>query len=243
MKKLIVEVDGELMTVSEIAKRYGLNRDTVLARLRKGLEVTVPVASRNKKLCVVCGAEFLSPPSGKQTCSKSCSAAHRSSSYGSHHMSDSRLYKIWCGMKSRCSSENNGYSGDRYAKRGVTVCDEWRTFLQFRDWALANGYQDDLEIDRIDNRMGYSPTNCRWATRQQQSRNKRKRRSERCTSRFKGVSKAKSKWRATIHADGVTTHLGVFENEVDAAKAYDKAAIELHGDFACLNFGKEVASC
>jgi hypothetical protein len=61
----------------------------------------------------------------------------------------------------------------RYGERGITVCDEWRfNPNSFIDWAILNGYQDDLTIDRINNDLGYYPTNCRWVDMKTQSRNR-----------------------------------------------------------------------
>lgn len=84
-----------------------------------------------------------------------------------------RLYRIFAGMKTRCYNENaTGYKN--YGGRGITICEEWLSdFWSFHDWALAHGYADGLTIDRINNDKGYSPDNCRWATRADQNRNKR----------------------------------------------------------------------
>lgn len=86
-----------------------------------------------------------------------------------------RLYSIWKGMLGRCYSPNDS-SAKNYREKGVRVCDEWRAgFAVFRDWSLANGYRDDLTLDRWPDTAGnYAPGNCRWATRRQQNRNKRK---------------------------------------------------------------------
>jgi hypothetical protein len=75
-------------------------------------------------------------------------------------------------MRTRCFSENDGNYKD-YGGRGITVCDEWLDFLIFREWALKNGYNDKLEIDRIDVNGNYNPENCRFVTDKIQASNKR----------------------------------------------------------------------
>lgn len=89
-----------------------------------------------------------------------------------HGKCDTRLYRIWTGMKSRCYNKNNKrYS--HYGGRDIIVCDGWRNnFQAFYDWAIKNGYDDTLTIDRINNDGDYEPSNCRWVTWDMQAKNK-----------------------------------------------------------------------
>ena len=95
-----------------------------------------------------------------------------------HGKTDCRLYRIWRGMKDRCTNPTNkGYPS--YGGRGITICEEWLdNFEAFYAWAMANGYDPNAPryqctIDRIDNDGNYSPSNCRWTTMATQNKNKR----------------------------------------------------------------------
>ena len=91
-----------------------------------------------------------------------------------HGDAHTRLYKIWAHIKGRCYNQNN----DRYAHyggRGIQMCDEWRdSYKVFKKWAMENGYQDDLSIDRIDIDGNYEPNNCKWSTIKEQNNNTRR---------------------------------------------------------------------
>ena len=90
-----------------------------------------------------------------------------------HGLRKTRLYRIWSNIKTRCYNEKDPHF-ERWGKRGILMCEEWETnFKSFYDWAIENGYNDDLTIDRIDNDGNYEPNNCRWVTIKYQNRNKR----------------------------------------------------------------------
>ena len=92
-------------------------------------------------------------------------------SYSGFRAKNPKVYNVWSAINERCRNPKSiGYA--RYGGRGISVCAEWRDAKTFIAWALANGYAEGLEIDRIDNDGNYEPSNCRWTTRYEQLRNR-----------------------------------------------------------------------
>jgi hypothetical protein len=93
---------------------------------------------------------------------------------GTHKMSNTRLFNIWSGMRDRCYNPNNK-NYNNYGGRGIIICDEWKNdFQSFYNWAINNGYSEDLTIDRKNVNGNYESSNCRWATPLEQQNNIRR---------------------------------------------------------------------
>lgn len=132
-----------------------------------------------------------------------------------HGLRNTRLYRVYTAMIQRCCNPNDR-SYTRYGGRGVTVCDEWKNSIEaFINWANTSGYSDDLELDRIEVNLGYSPENCRWSSEITQARNRRTRKH---TSIYTGVyfNASKNKWVADITVNKLRTQIGLFASEKEA---------------------------
>lgn len=108
----------------------------------------------------------------------SCGCYHReraAEANTTHGMCKTRLYYVWVGMLTRAGAFKGASEEAKrfYQDRGITVCDEWLVFENFRDWALSHGYKDDFQIDRRDNDKGYCPDNCQWVSPKENANNRR----------------------------------------------------------------------
>ena len=180
----------------------------------------------------ICGKEFkTSSYSYFKNKIKSCGCKNNDfirRANSTHGFGKTRLYKTWTGMFQRTTNKNN-QDYKNYGEKGVAVCKEWKDFVVFRDWALSNGYDDTLTIDRINNDGNYEPSNSRWADRTVQNRNKRRVQKNNKTG-YLGVSidrqLKKEKYRALIRINKRNHHIGFFDTAIEAAKARDKYIIE-----------------
>lgn len=139
-----------------------------------------PIAGHNSKwecLCTLCGSTTLvTRPNLRSGNTKDC-GCRRSEKIRQAHSThgDSRakgtqgheVYKKWMQMHARCRDATKPYF-----RKGIKVCPEWEDYRAFKSWALSGGFAAHLELDRIDNAKGYSPSNCRWVTHAENCQNK-----------------------------------------------------------------------
>ena len=104
---------------------------------------------------------------------KSCGCMTDRSFNKKHGMTRTRIYSTWLSIKKRCYNPNNK-DYYNYGGRGIEMCQEWKSsFVNFYDWAISNGYNDNLTIERKDNNKDYCPDNCKWIPMSEQSGNRR----------------------------------------------------------------------
>lgn len=152
----------------------------------------------------------------------SCGCLHKQlhTTHGQSRVKGS-FYRVWAAMLARCADLNNS----KYGGRGITVCAEWQSFEAFQEWALRT-HITGMSLDRENNNEGYSPNNCRWATKTTQSRNRRS--GVNSSSQYIGVHwcNKTSKWVSMITVDGKKHNLGLHSTELDAAITREKYILD-----------------
>lgn len=136
-----------------------------------------------------------------------------------HGMSKTRLYYVYSTMLKRCYlSSHKSYKN--YGGRGIAVCDEWKNdFKTFFEWAMENGYEEGLSIDRIDVNGNYNPSNCRWASAKEQQNNRRNNRMITCN----GKTQTMQQWADEIGVDARKIHnrINILHWDVEKALFHD----------------------
>lgn len=181
--------------------------------------------------CPICKKHYITQTSavknGKSTKCRSCATKTQTSMIKRNHgFSEDRLYCIWANMKARCNYDKSEYY-NVYGGRGIKVCNEWNNFLPFREWALQNGYKENLTIDRINNDGNYEHSNCQWITNEDNCR-KTRRLNSKNTSEYRGVyfNKKANKWQSYITVSRQNIYLGLFKDKKEAALKRDEYIIE-----------------
>ena len=145
-----------------------------------------------------------------------------------HGMSRTPTYTVWVSMIGRCENPNNT-SYANYGGRGIKVCERWREAANFFA-DMGPRPSSKHEINRIDNDGDYEPGNVEW-TKDGTAQGRNRRKQKNATSRFRGVNWRTdlNKWLARISLNGKVRFIGYFDDEEDAARAYDAAARQHKG--------------
>ena len=165
----------------------------------------------------------------------SCGCYHRkmvSNNFKTHGLSKHSLYGMWGDIYTRCTNPKAD-SYCYYGERGISVCDEWRSdFSSFYDWAIENGWEEGLQIDRIDVDGNYEPNNCQFITQAENCSVGKRRMRKTNKSGFVGVSyrKDRNKYTAFIGNNRKHITIGRFDKIEDAVKARIDKEIELFGE-------------
>lgn len=182
-----------------IGQTFG--RLTVLRKIRKNNCIFWRCQCQCGKKTTVRGKDLRSLKTRSCGCYQREITSRISRKHGDSGKNGSKLYLVWQSMKYRCSNKNDkGYK--HYGGRGIKLCKQWHDYRAFKKWALAHGYREDLQIDRINNDGNYTPKNCQWVPHKQNMRNTRRTRWE----TIKGKTKSLAEWCEIYDVSYKTVH-------------------------------------
>jgi hypothetical protein len=156
---------------------------------------------------------------------KSCGCLHKEiarkrkgskCNFYKHGKANTRLFNIFHGIKERCLN-NSDRNYKLYGKKGIKICNEWldkeNGFINFYNWAINNGYSDNLTIDRIDVNGDYCPENCRWVDMKVQANN----RTNNHLVTYNGKTHTISEWSkiTTIKSDTLVKRLNIYKWSIE----------------------------
>lgn len=202
----------------EIGRKYGKLKVLSLNKSSQRGKTWVCECDCGKEI-VLASCYLLGTKTRRPNKSCGCSEKRYNKKLGKHL----RVYELWRQMVRRCHNES-AINYERYGEKGIYVTDEWKNdFETFLDWALKNGYKDDLSIDRIDPSKPYEPYNCRWVDNYVQTQNRGMLKSNKTGVNGVAYSPKQNHYRAYITRYGVRKNLGCFKTLEEAKDARGKA--------------------
>ena len=178
-------------------------------------------------VCDICKSEFKRRSDGRgfDLCI-ACANKHAGKKRSTHgeNNRNSKLHVAWANMLARCRNPNNVRFA-KYGGKGIHVYGDWLRYENFKEWATKAGWREELTIDRIDSRLGYSPDNCRFVDKSVQNAN----RGLICTnsSGFVGVWFSKGAYCARVTFRRQIINIGRFKTMKDAVLARDEKIVSL----------------
>lgn len=142
-----------------------------------------------------------------------------------HGLRKTRLYNTWANMKQRCNNPNNK-SYEYYGGRGIIICKEWCDFINFYNWAINNGYADNLSIDRIDVNGNYCPENCRFVDSTTQSNNMRSNIKIKINDEILTLSQVCKKYNLTYFTETKYYHVNGYDKMIQRLNSKIKDNVE-----------------
>jgi len=139
-----------------------------------------------------------------------------------HRATEEPIYKVWLAMMNRCSSDNPNYGG-----RGIKVCDRWHLYSNFV--LDMSPKPTSASIDRINNNLGYSPSNCKWSTPKEQANNRRLMKTHYKDNNSTGIRGITKSWNGSFRVRIGQKQVGSFNNLEDAIAARTQAVSEKYG--------------